>query len=135
MEAALKVLVVGANGSIAETYRNAICEGKMEMEPVAAIDPSGQCGNWDLKGRTFRSFEEFVGSGIHADAGLVLTPPQTHVEIAQELLAADMHVLIEKAPAFSVADCMMLKLTAENMERTVFFRAPRTIRHRRPCDV
>ena len=42
------------------------------------------------------------------DAVIVATPPETHVELAAEALAAGKHVLVEKPLALSAADCRSL---------------------------
>jgi 2-alkyl-3-oxoalkanoate reductase len=67
--------------------------------------------------RVFPDLESMVAAGV--DVVHVLTPPDTHAEVALEALERDCHVLVEKPLATSDADCARLAEAASRRGRRV----------------
>ena len=57
--------------------------------------------------RTFGDHRQLLDSGL-CDAVVIATPNHTHAEIAADVLATDLHVLVEKPLCTTVADCERL---------------------------
>ena len=60
------------------------------------------------------SWEEFLGSGIHA--AFVLTPADTHYEICTKLLDQGLHVFVEKPPTTSAKKTLALAQKARQKD-------------------
>ena len=67
--------------------------------------------------RVFPDLESMVAAGV--DVVHVLTPPETHAELALEAVERDCHVLVEKPLATSDADCARLAEAASRRGRRV----------------
>ena len=80
-------------------------------EVTAIADPHDGSREWARlaapEGMAFEKFEhhdELLGSGL-CDAVVIATPNMTHHEILLDVLAADVHVLVEKPLCTTVAHC------------------------------
>ena len=104
--------LVGA-GMIAEHHVSALRRlPQVELVGVTDIDP-----------QRARAFAERLGTRSHpslaalcqagADVIHVLTPPDSHADVAAEALELGCHVLVEKPLATSVQDCQRVQAVAE----------------------
>ncbi len=94
----VRVGLVGT-GYIAEFHARALLERIAGIELVAVADQSRLRAEafaraWGIEG-VFGSLAEMV-AGARLDAVHILTPPDTHADLAREALEADVHVLVEK---------------------------------------
>jgi predicted dehydrogenase/nucleoside-diphosphate-sugar epimerase len=115
-----RVSLVGA-GHISGAHAQALrtMEG---VEVVAVCDPdreradrlAGECGVT----RVFGSVEDLVGSGC-AEYAHVLVPPDLHAPVADELLAGDLGVFVEKPMGVSSRECEALLERARERDRPV----------------
>jgi predicted dehydrogenase len=65
-------------------------------------------------------YQEILGdSGIQAVS--IVTPPESHMRIAMEALAAGKHVYDEKPPALRVEDCNTMIASAREQDKKLFF--------------
>ncbi|MCC6683349.1 MAG: Gfo/Idh/MocA family oxidoreductase [Phycisphaeraceae bacterium] len=107
----LRLVVIGC-GRVFERYHlPAIggCEqvqlvGVCEMEEVRRAWISNQLPS----ARCEPDVEQLLHS-VEADAALVCTPPQTHAAIVERLLAAGLHVLVEKPMALTLDEARRLQ--------------------------
>ncbi len=78
-----------------------------EVTAIADVDPCSRDAGATAAGDgaiVFADHRELLDSG-RCDAVVVATPNHTHVDIAADVLATDLHVLIEKPLCTTVADC------------------------------
>lgn len=66
----------------------------------------------------FDSYEAAI-DGPHIDAVLVLTPPVSHLELAERALRARKHVVVEKPPFLRAADFDRIETLAREADRQV----------------
>lgn len=102
-------------GNIAETHA-AVLKSLPGVSLVAAADPNARslasfAKRWGIP-KTFSTVEEAIAAGT-IDVAHVLVPPPLHKPIAEKLLAAGIHVLLEKPMAQSSAECTALQAAAE----------------------
>ncbi|MDR1187822.1 MAG: Gfo/Idh/MocA family oxidoreductase, partial [Bifidobacteriaceae bacterium] len=103
--AAIKVMVVGfgARGELARCVE----ASSIRAEVVAVIDPTPEglvrAGGQHPGAGLFGSVREALDSGARIDAALVLSPDDTHEQVAVELLRAGVAVYLEKPMATTVA--------------------------------
>lgn len=98
----LQVAVVGAGAfgrNHLRVYRALSSERPAEIQTVACVDQSATtryavAAEYGIA--VFESVEAMLASGIHLDAASVCTPTVHHASAALSLLAASVHVLIEK---------------------------------------
>ena len=95
---AIRLLVVGCNGKIAEIYRQALekLSGTIDCKVVAGIDVSISTGKWGHRIRHYTDFASFNKASLGIDAILILTPLDTHGVLLKQALAYHVPTLIEK---------------------------------------
>lgn len=91
----VRIAIVGA-GLIGPRHAQSVL-ANASTELVALVDPasSGAQVAQDLQTAYYASIPSMLES-IQPDAAIVCTPNHTHVAVARELLAAGIHVLVEK---------------------------------------
>lgn len=91
----IRIAIIGA-GLIGPRHAQSVLTNT-STELVALVDPSssGLQVAQALKTAYYASIPSML-EAIHPDAAIVCTPNHTHVAVARELLAADIHVLVEK---------------------------------------
>src|ERR1019366_3338482 len=109
-----RTALIGA-GFISTTHIEALKAAVPEAEIVAIIDRNlalakSRAEQWGIP-NVYGDIEELIAAGV-ADVAHVLAPPDLHASIAQRLLEAGMHVLLEKPMSTSVADCEALTALA-----------------------
>lgn len=92
----VKVAVIGV-GLIGPRHAKTVVESN-EADLVAIVDllPGGQKLAEELNTAYYKSIPELLVSPHKPDAAIICTPNHTHVPLAQELSAGNVHVLIEK---------------------------------------
>jgi predicted dehydrogenase len=118
----MNIAIIGANGSIAQTYREALrlLSVTHNLGVSAVIDTKPIGPEWgDIP--YFSSLDAFLSSSMSADAIYVLTPPQTHAALATKAMGAGMHVLIEKPATLGVRSCINLINDCTRFGKTLFF--------------
>lgn len=111
----IKAAIIGT-GFIAD-YHAEVLRGMRDVELAAACDPhAGRLeefgARWNVKA-LLSSIDALVASG-GVDVAHVLVPPALHVQAAKPLLAAGIHVLLEKPMALSSGEAHELARTADN---------------------
>lgn len=110
--APLRVGVVGC-GAVAERYHLPAILGSSEVQIVAFADPdaarAGQLAARVPGAQTVRDHRALIGM---ADAAIVTAPNAWHAPIAADLLAAGVHVLVEKPMGRTVAECGRMRAAA-----------------------
>ncbi|MCM1176577.1 MAG: Gfo/Idh/MocA family oxidoreductase [Clostridium sp.] len=90
-----------------------------EAELCAVVDPdilrlADAVSHYGVSsGSCFSSVDEFLASGVKADAAIVATPDTSHYEIGMKVLKAGMHLLLEKPMAGTRSQCLDLVHEAE----------------------
>lgn len=102
----LRVVVVGC-GARSGIARHVAASGLGEV--VALVDPFPAAierfrGAHGTDAPAYATVGELLASDVDADAALVLTPDDTHAEVAIELLGAGLAVYLEKPLATTTAD-------------------------------
>ena len=69
--------------------------------------------------RVFESHQELLAAGV-CDAVVLVSPNHTHADIMVDLLAADVHVLVEKPLGTTVAECRRIIEAAKDHEGVVW---------------
>ncbi|KAJ5939752.1 hypothetical protein N7466_002886 [Penicillium verhagenii] len=92
----IKVAIIGA-GLIGPRHAQSVLSNP-STELVGLVDPAptGATTAASLKTNYFPSVSALLSSPHKPDAAIVCTPNKTHVPVAKELLAAGVHVLLEK---------------------------------------
>lgn len=74
-----------------------------------------------LASKTIEYFDDYKEAfqQLSADIAVIITPPQTHKEIAHEALKHNLHVFMEKPIAHNVEDALELKKIAKNYDKHV----------------
>lgn len=113
-------LAIAGIGSIANLYIWLISTGKVPEVQLTALCSRNQeamdraVSQFDLKGKTFRSYEALLSSG-ECDAVLICTPHGRHPDMTKQALQAGISVLVEKPVGIfteEVEEC--LELLREN---------------------
>jgi predicted dehydrogenase len=100
----LKAAVVGCGGIGNNHARGYLATGRVELVGVADIIGERAEGYAEKYGSTpYNSVEELLASQV-PDIVSVSTPPGSHAEIAEKVLAAGRSVLLEKPPVLSLAE-------------------------------
>ena len=99
----VKIAIIGT-GHIGPRHASSVVRSN-EAELVCFVDPAPQAETTvkPFQCPLFRSIGEMFYQGIRPDAALVCTPNSTHVKLAQELLSAGVHVLVEKPISTTVS--------------------------------
>lgn len=108
-----RVAIVGA-GYISDSHLEAL-KAVPQAKVVAIVDSNrGRAEklarNWSI-GRVLESTEQLLAEKI-ADVAHVLVPPDLHRAVAEPLLRAGLHVLLEKPLGVSTAECAALNEAA-----------------------
>lgn len=118
-EPRLRVAIVGC-GRIAQTHAGYLKQTPhVELVGACDVNPAGReafTNRWQVP--TFASIDEMMDAARPQAVHLV-TPPSTHPILAEQLLNAGQHVLIEKPMAFTAADVDGMLATAQRNHRYV----------------
>ncbi|KAJ5880951.1 uncharacterized protein N7473_012004 [Penicillium subrubescens] len=92
----LKIAIIGA-GLIGPRHAQSVIANPA-TELIALVDPAptGQETATKLNTNFYSSVADLLSSPHKPDAAIVCTPNHTHVPVAKELLAGNVHVLLEK---------------------------------------
>lgn len=99
----LKVAVIGS-GHIGPRHATSVVNCN-DTELLCFVDPSrnAQAVADSFQVPLFESIESMLAGRHTPDAAIVCTPNSTHVDVAKQLLAAGIHVLVEKPISTTVA--------------------------------
>ena len=114
MQHPTRFVLVGAGG-IARSYVQAFATLK-DVQLVAIVDVNESAAialAEEPDCRWFSSLEAFYKSGMHADAMIICTPPNTHETITLEALQHGLHVLCEKPFALTGSSARRMTVAAE----------------------
>lgn len=112
----IRLAVVGL-GKIARDQHLPAVHGGEDFALVATVDPAAE----PLDGVAhFPSLAALLDSDRTVDAVSICTPPQIRYPIAQQALAAGLHVLLEKPPCATTAEVAALEQTAASAGVTLF---------------
>lgn len=95
----IKIAIIGA-GLIGPRHAQSVISNT-STELIAMVDPmpSGEQTASELKTNYYTSVSALLSSPHKPDAAIICTPNHTHVPVAKELLAGNIHVLLEKPVA------------------------------------
>jgi predicted dehydrogenase len=115
-----RVALLGAGGIAPE---HAAALGNLHLVDLVAVCDLAAPRARDLAQRhgipaSYSGLDEMLAAA-RPDVVHVLTPPQTHVELASVCLKAGCHVLVEKPLGVSVAECRKLQVDADAAGRFV----------------
>lgn len=115
----LRLAVVGC-GRIAADYFQALA-ALQEYRVVAAVDPEPtRCESLAPGASSHRGLDGLLKHhGESLDAALVLTPPDTHRELASRLLAHGCHVFCEKPLTVNTEEAKGMLAAANDSKRTL----------------
>ena len=120
--AAIRTALVGYGGgsSIVGHHVNQIRAVGLRLDAVVDADETRRrAAEAELPGvATYPSVEALVAAGA-ADLAVVVTPHNTHAELARELLRGGVHVCCEKPMALTTEACEQLIAEAERRDRLV----------------
>ena len=113
-----------------------LVRGSDEVELVAVVDPAEAARRWAVEELGLAPGECLLtlGEALARDdweAALVVTPPETHREVATAALRAGKHVLLEKPLATTLEDARALVEIAAESGRTLM--VSQNYRFRRPA--
>jgi predicted dehydrogenase len=121
----IELILLGAGARGAHAYASYAFQHPDEVRFVGVAEPDPIrrqrfAEEHDLDAsQTFESWEEILAKGQIADAALITTQDQMHVEPAVAAMRAGYNVLLEKPMADSLAGCVLLAQTAERTGRTL----------------
>lgn len=100
----ITIAIVGA-GLIGPRHAMSV-ETCDDAELLCIVDPCAQARSIADSFQTvlFASIQQMLKNGCVPDAAFVCTPNSTHVAVAKELLAAGIHVLVEKPMSTTIED-------------------------------
>ncbi len=118
----MKVVQVGV-GKMGRAWLRAFAETK-DVELAGIVEPVAANREWAMAEYGFAPDQCFDSidaalAGMECDAAAVVTPPPTHRPVAEQLLRAGKHVLLEKPLATSLADARELVRIAEESGQTL----------------
>ena len=92
-----------------------------ETELVCFVDPAPQAETVakEFQRSLFKSVQQMLYEGIKPDVAIVCTPNSTHVKVAQELLVAGIHVLVEKPFSTTISSGLSLLEVARQSGKTL----------------
>ncbi|HEX8864780.1 MAG TPA: Gfo/Idh/MocA family oxidoreductase [Lentzea sp.] len=101
-----RAAIIGT-GAIASSHAEAVRAAGDRIELVAVVDVDAQRADdfaeqWDVP-EVYRSLAALLDAE-ELDVVHICTPPRSHLPLALECLAADVHVLLEKPPALSLSE-------------------------------
>lgn len=118
-QAQVKVVIVGFSGQVGKRHTGHVLENA-ETELIALVDPSSsalavkEALGVSIATPLFASVTELLESKELPNGAIVCTPPRTHVRIASELVAAGIHVFVEKPISDEVESARdLIKLAQE----------------------
>jgi len=107
-------------GRIAQTHAGYLRQTRhVELVGACDVNPAGReafTNRWQVP--TFADIDEMIDAARPQAVHLV-TPPSTHAPLAEKLLNAGLHVLIEKPMAFTAAEVDAMLATAKRNQRYV----------------
>lgn len=115
---ALPTTLIGC-GAIAAAYLQAL-QRVPQLQLVAIVDADADARHAAAQRTGVAAFESVAAllqSGPTCQTALLLTPPDTHEQLATELLTAGLHVLCEKPLAPSIAAAERMLHTARRQQR------------------
>lgn len=99
----LRIGIIGTGG-IAHAHADALStQENVELAVAVDLDP-GRCGEFAAKWGMQRTAPDLRTAAANGELDFVVicTPPASHMGLALEALAMDLHVVIEKPPALSL---------------------------------
>ena len=107
-------------GRIAQTHAGYLRQTPhAELVGACDVNPAGRdafTNRWQIP--TFADIDEMIDAA-RPQAVHIVTPPSTHAALADQLLNAGLHVLIEKPMAFTVDEVDAMLATAKRNQRYV----------------
>lgn len=123
MSKPLNLVLIGAGQRGARTYAPYAFAHPDQVRFVAVAEPDSArrerfAADHDLdESVCFAEWQTLIASGIEADAAIITTQDQMHVEPAVAAMAAGYHILLEKPMAHTLAGCVELVQAAERTGR------------------
>lgn len=118
MSKPLRVCLLGA-GYIADWHARAIASAKLAKVVAVCDQSAGRAGalakRWGAECHV--SLDAMLAQAAGLDAVHVLLPPQAHEAAAMRILAAGLHVFVEKPLAITAEGCERLVAEAERRQR------------------
>lgn len=113
-------LIQAGLGGFGRSWAEQLRVGGVEL--TAVVDPSPIARAWAISTLGLTDAQSFVSLGaaletVAADAVLVVTPPETHHDVAMTALAAGKHVLVEKPLATTLAEARALIAASDRAGR------------------
>jgi predicted dehydrogenase len=100
----VRIGVIGVGG-MGKSHANHIKDGKVPGAILGAVCDQSEHALTPFDGTpAFTDAEEMVGSGT-VDAVIVATPHYSHTSLSEIILAAGLHLLVEKPLGVTTADC------------------------------
>lgn len=84
------------------------------LDALVSLDPC------DIDLPTYRSVEEMAKAMPQIEAVSICTPPDCRLDIVAQALAANLHVMLEKPTASTVAKAMAMEAMARGRPETIF---------------
>jgi D-galactose 1-dehydrogenase len=105
-------------GHIGQLQLDVLTEpGQTEFRVIAVADPVAR--TIDTRINTFRRYQDLLALEDVA-AVAIATPPRDHYRMVLDALRAGKHVLVEKPPAITLAQCQDMISVAEESGRVLF---------------
>ncbi len=121
-----RLFVLGTGKRCQKCWLNLI-EARPALEIVALADPSPESHRDALTEHPalagipfFETLEQFLDSGIAADAAIVCTPPSTHFQQIMALMEHGLDVLTEKPVVLSMEEGVAMADTADRLGRRLW---------------
>jgi predicted dehydrogenase len=102
--------VIGTGMMGIEHIQNIRAVDGATVTAIADTDPTSLANGLLAAGPDVRAFDDhraLLASGL-CDAVVVVTPNHTHVDVVADVLATDLHALVEKPLCTTIADCRRL---------------------------
>jgi len=113
----MQIAIIGM-GQIARSHHIPAIVANPNFTLAATVDPSGKPGIPDVP--SFGTLDELLRSDTQIDAVVICTPPLIRYAIARQALDAGLHVMLEKPPAQTASEALVLLDHAIHCERTIF---------------
>ena len=113
----LRYGIIGSGMMGVEHIENLVHTDGVEVTAIADPDPGSReyAGSIVPNAAHYTNHESMVADGV-CDAVVVASPNMTHVDVLRDLLATDLHILIEKPLCTTVDDCYTVLELAEGRD-------------------
>lgn len=118
----VRVIQVGAGGFGLSWLEVISKSSGIELVGVADLVPENhEKANEVLKDDKVQYFEQYADAfrALEADIAIIVTPPQTHKQVAVDALKAGLHVFMEKPIAQTIEDAIELQIIAKKYPQRV----------------